>query len=386
MPRNYVFSSESVARGHPDKVADQISDAVLDAFLAQEPTAHVACETLVTTGLVLVAGEVAASKAYVDIPSVVRRTVARIGYEDPEIGFDSVSCAVLTAIDEQSPDISRGVEKSGTAEIGAGDQGIMFGYATNATPELMPLPIMLAHRMMIRLEAARLDGSLDFLRPDGKGEVSVRYENDRPVAVESIVLSAQHRDVGIARVREGLLEEVVKKSIPRELCDFGAIGDRIHLNPTGAFVNGGPKADTGLTGRKIIVDTYGGSAPHGGGAFSGKDPTKVDRSATYAARWIAKNVVAAGLARRCLVELAYAIGVAQPISVAVETYGTGSIPDPEIERRIRRVFDLTPRAIIETLRLRRPIYEQTAYFGHFGRELNDFTWERVDRADALRGA
>jgi S-adenosylmethionine synthetase len=386
MPRNYVFSSESVARGHPDKVADQISDAVLDAFLAQEPAAHVACETLVTTGLVLVAGEVAAQKAYVDIPSVVRQTIARIGYNDPEIGFDHASCAVLTAIDEQSPDISRGVERTGTSEIGAGDQGIMFGYATDTTPELMPLPIMLAHRMMIRLEEARLEGSLDFLRPDGKGEVSVRYENDRPVAVESIVLSAQHKDVGIERVREGLLEEVVKKSIPRELCDFGAIAAHIHLNPTGAFVTGGPKADTGLTGRKIIVDTYGGSAPHGGGAFSGKDPTKVDRSATYAARWIAKNVVAAKLARRCLIELAYAIGVAQPVSVAVETFGTGAIPDPQIEQRIRRVFDLTPRAIIETLRLRRPIYEQTAFFGHFGRERNDFTWERVDRADALRGA
>jgi len=384
MARNYVFSSESVARGHPDKVADQISDAVLDAFLEQEPNAHVACETLVTTGLVLVAGEVTAAKAYVDIPSVVRRTVARIGYVDPEIGFDAAGCAVLTAIDEQSPDISRGVERAGSAEIGAGDQGIMFGYATDATPELMPLPIMLAHRMMIRLEEARRDGSLDFLRPDGKGEVCVRYENDRPVAVDSIVLSAQHQDVGIEKVREGLLEEVVKKSIPREICDFGAIAGKIHLNPTGAFVHGGPKADTGLTGRKIIVDTYGGSAPHGGGAFSGKDPTKVDRSATYAARWIAKNVVAAGLARRCLVELAYAIGVAQPVSVAVDTYGTGTIPDPAIEQRIRRVFDLTPRAILETLRLRRPIYEQTASYGHFGRELDDFTWERVDRAEALK--
>ncbi len=384
MARNYLFSSESVARGHPDKVADQISDAVLDAFLEQEPTAHVACETLVTTGLVLVAGEVSASEAYVDIPSVVRRTVARIGYEDPEIGFDSASCAVLTAIDEQSPDISRGVERAGSADIGAGDQGIMFGYATDATPELMPLPIMLAHRMMIRLEEARCDGSLDFLRPDGKGEVSVRYENDRPVAVEGIVLSAQHKDVGIEKVREGLLEEVIKKSIPRELCDFARIRDRIFMNPTGAFVHGGPKADTGLTGRKIIVDTYGGSAPHGGGAFSGKDPTKVDRSATYAARWIAKNVVAAGLARRCLVELAYAIGVSQPVSVAVETYGTGAVPDPEIERRIRRVFDLTPRAIIEALRLRRPIYERTAAFGHFGRELDEFTWERVDRVEALK--
>jgi len=386
MPRNYIFSSESVARGHPDKVADQISDAILDAFLAQEATAHVACETLVTTGLVLVAGEVLAREAYVDIPSIVRRTVARIGYDDPAIGFDHASCAVLTAIDEQSPDINRGVEQAGSEELGAGDQGIMFGYATDATPELMPLPIMLAHRMMIRLEEARRDGSLDFLRPDGKGAVSVRYENDRPVSVEGIVLAAQHKDVGIGKVREGLLEEVIKKSIPRELCDFSRICDHIHINQTGAFVAGGPKADTGLTGRKIIVDTYGGSAPHGGGAFSGKDPTKVDRSATYAARWVAKNVVAAKLARRCLVELAYVIGKAEPVSIAVETHGTGAIPDPEIEQRIRRVFDLRPRAIIETLRLRRPIYEQTASYGHFGRNLEDFTWERLDRVDALRQA
>ncbi len=386
MPRNYVFSSESVARGHPDKVADQISDAVLDAFLAQEPTAHVACETLVTTGLVLVAGEVLAREAYVDIPAVVRRTIARIGYDDPEIGFDHASCAVLTAIDEQSPDINRGVEQAGAEELGAGDQGIMFGYATDATPELMPVPILLAHRMMIRLEDARCDGSLDFLRPDGKGEVSVRYENDRPVSVEGIVLAAQHKDVGIRKVREGLLEEVIKKSIPRELCDFDRIRERIHINQTGAFVAGGPKADTGLTGRKIIVDTYGGSAPHGGGAFSGKDPTKVDRSATYAARWVAKNVVAAKLARRCLVELAYVIGKAEPVSIAVDTYGTGAIADPEIEQRILRVFDLRPRAIIETLRLRRPIYEQTAAYGHFGRSLADFTWERTDRVEALRQA
>ncbi len=386
MGRNYLFSSESVARGHPDKVADQISDAILDAFLAQEPTSHVACETLVTTGLVLVSGEVTAADAYVDIPSVVRQTVAEIGYDDPTIGFDSQSCAVLTAIDEQSPDISRGVEAGDAGDIGAGDQGIMFGYATDATPELMPLPIMLAHRMMIRLEEARLDGSLDFLRPDGKGAIAMRYEDDRPVSVEAVVLSAQHRDIGIEKVREGLLEEVVRKSLPRELCDVDRIRGHIHLNPTGAFVSGGPKADTGLTGRKIIVDTYGGMAPHGGGCFSGKDPTKVDRSATYAARWVAKNVVAAGLARRCLVELAYAIGVAKPVSIAVDTYGTGKIPDPEIERRITRVFDLTPRGIIAALNLRRPIYRPTAYFGHFGRELDDFTWERTDRVEALQEA
>jgi S-adenosylmethionine synthetase len=383
MSRNYLFSSESVARGHPDKVADQVSDAILDAMLAQDPLAHVACECLVTTGLALVSGEVSTAEAYVDIPKVVRRTIAEIGYDDPEVGFEAATCAVLTSIDEQSPDISRGVERE-PGQIGAGDQGIMFGFATDTTPEFMPLPIMLAHRMMIRLEEARLSGAVDFLRPDGKGEVAVRYENDRPVCVEAVVLSAQHRDVGIQKVREGLFEEVIKKALPGEFFDPDKA--TVHINPTGAFVNGGPKADTGLTGRKLIVDTYGGTAPHGGGAFSGKDPTKVDRSATYAARWVAKNVVAAGLAGRCLVQLAYAIGVAEPVSIAVETYGTGTMPDPEIEKHITKVFDLTPQGILETLNLRRPIYGKTAYFGHFGRELEDFTWERTDRVEALQNA
>ncbi len=383
MARNYLFSSESVARGHPDKVADQISDAILDAILVEDPHGHVACETLVTTGLALVSGEIK-TEAYADIPRIVRRTIQKIGYDKPEIGFDSKTCAVLTSIDEQSADISRGVEANGSPTIGAGDQGIMFGYATDETPELMPLPIMLAHHMMIRLEEARISGAVDFLYPDGKGQVAVRYVDDRPVAIEAVVLSAQHRDVGIEKVREGLLEEVVKKTLPGNLYDPAKA--KTHLNPTGAFVNGGPKADTGLTGRKLIVDTYGGMAPHGGGAFSGKDPTKVDRSATYAARWVAKNVVAAGLAKRCQLQIGYAIGVAEPVSLAVDTFDSGTMPDAEIEKRIAKVFDLTPAGIMETLKLRRPIYEETAYFGHFGRALDAFTWERTDRAEALKNA
>lgn len=382
MARNYVFSSESVGRGHPDKVADQISDAILDAILAAEKSAHVACETLVTTGLALVSGEISAAEAYVDIPKVVRQTIERIGYTDPEIGFDSQTCAVLTSIDEQSPDINRGVSQA-SGSIGAGDQGIMFGYASDETPELMPLPIMLAHKMMIRMEQARVDGSLPFIRPDGKGQVAVRYIDDIPVKVEAVILSSQHQDVGIEKVRAGLLEEVIKKSLPAELYDPSV---PTHINPTGAFVNGGPRADTGLTGRKIIVDTYGGMAPHGGGAFSGKDPTKVDRSATYAARWVAKNVVAAGLAKRCQLQIGYAIGVVEPVSIAVETFGTGALPDSEISAKIAKVFDLTPGGIIRDLDLLRPIYEKTAYFGHFGRALDEFTWERTDRAEALQRA
>ncbi len=383
MGRSTIFTSESVARGHPDKVADQISDAILDAFLAQEPTAHVACETLVTTGLALVSAEITAREAYVDIPRVVRDTIAHIGYTDPRIGFEATTCAVLPAIDEQSPDIGQGVEQAGGA-LGAGDQGIMFGYATDETETMMPLAIGLAHQMMIRLEQVRVQGDLDFLYPDGKGQITIRYEDARPVSVEAVVLSAQHKDIGIAKVREGLLEEVIKKSIPAELIDYNRIAKHIHINPTGAFVNGGPQADTGLTGRKLIVDTYGGMAPHGGGAFSGKDPTKVDRSATYAARWVAKNVVAAGLARRCQLQLGYAIGVTEPVSISVETFGTHQIPEEQIEARIRKVFDLTPRGIIGALDLRRPIYEKTAYYGHFGRELPEFTWERIDRAAALQ--
>lgn len=383
MARNMIFTSESVARGHPDKVADQISDAILDAFLEQEPNAHVACETLVTTGLALISAEITARDAYVDIPRVVRDTIARIGYTDPVIGFEASTCAVLPAIDEQSPDIGRGVDREDGA-LGAGDQGIMFGFATDETATRMPAPIEYAHRMMIRLEEARVAGDLDFLYPDGKGQVTVRYAEDRPVSIEAVVLSAQHKDVGILKVREGLLEEVIKKSLPAELVDYARIADHIHINPTGAFVSGGPQADTGLTGRKLIVDTYGGMAPHGGGAFSGKDPTKVDRSATYAARWVAKNVVAAGLARRCLLQLGYAIGVSEPVSVAVDTFGTGRMPDAEIEKRIRKVFDLTPHGILTALDLRRPVYEKTAYFGHLGRELPEFTWERTDRAEELK--
>lgn len=382
MTRNYVFSSESVGRGHPDKVADQISDAILDAMLAEEKTAHVACETLVTTGLALVSGEITAAEAYVDIAKVVRQTIARIGYTDPEIGFEANTCAVLTSIDEQSPDINQGVSQTSGA-IGAGDQGIMFGYASDETPELMPLPIMLAHQMMIRMEQARLDGSLPFIRPDGKGQIAVRYIDDKPVKIEAVVLSAQHQDIGIEKVREGLLEEVIKKSLPRDFYDPSV---PTHINPTGAFVHGGPKADTGLTGRKLIVDTYGGMAPHGGGAFSGKDPTKVDRSATYAARWVAKNVVAAGLAQRCQLQIGYAIGVVEPVSIAVETFGTATIPEEEIAKKIAKVFDLTPGGIIRDLDLLRPIYEKTAYFGHFGRNLDEFTWERTDRAEALQKA
>jgi S-adenosylmethionine synthetase len=383
MARNFLFTSESVGRGHPDKVADQISDAILDAFIAKETGAHVACETLVTTGLALVSGEITAQNAYVDIPKIVRETIRKIGYTDPEIGFDYQTCAVLTTVDEQSPDIDMGVSRGGGV-IGAGDQGIMFGYATDETPELMPLALVLAHRMMIQLEKVRVDGILDFIRPDGKGQVSVRYVDDEPARIEGVVLSSQHKDVGIEKVRDGLLNEVVLKVLPSELFDPKAKETQIHLNPTGAFVAGGPKADTGLTGRKIIVDTYGGMAPHGGGAFSGKDPTKVDRSATYAARWVAKNVVAAKLARRCQLQIGYAIGIPEPISIAVDTFGTGTIPDTEIEKRIGKVFDLTPSGIITALDLLRPIYEKTAYFGHFGRDLPEFTWERTDRISDLQ--
>ena len=386
MGREYLFSSESVARGHPDKVADQISDAILDELIRRDPQSHVACETLVTTGLALVSGEIR-TEAYADIPGVVRRTIQRIGYDDPRIGFDFETCAVLTSIDEQSRDIARGVDR-GDGRIGAGDQGIMFGYATDETPELMPMPIMLAHRMMMRLEEVRRAGILTWLRPDGKGQVSVRYVDDRPAQIEAVVLSAHHdseisgRELTIEAVRAGLLEEVVRKSLPEEIYDSAKVPT--HLNPTGRFAEGGPKADTGLTGRKIIVDTYGGMAPHGGGSFSGKDPTKVDRSATYAARWVAKNVVAAGLARRCQIQIAYAIGVAEPVSVAVDSFGTGRVPDAEVERRIARCFDLTPAGIIERLDLLRPIYEKTACYGHFGREEPEFTWERTDLITELQ--
>jgi len=384
MSRNYLFSSESVGRGHPDKVADQIVDAILDDLILKDPEARVACEALVTTGMVLISGEISTPGAYSDMPLIARRTVKRIGYDDPSFGFDGETCAVLTAIDEQSPDIRRGVV--GKKRMGAGDQGIMFGFATDETPELMPMPIMLAHKMMMRLETVRKNKTLPWLRPDGKGQVAVRYMDDEPRYVESVVLSAQHSpDVAQTKVRDGLRAEVIEKVIPEEM--LWVVPVKIKINPTGRFVEGGPKADTGLSGRKIIVDTYGGMAPHGGGSFSGKDPTKVDRSATYAARWVAKNVVAAGLARRCQIQLAYAIGVADPVSIAVETFGTGALPEEAIEQRIRKVFDLTPQGIIDVLELRSPVaerYESTAYHGHFGRTLKGFTWERSDRVADLQ--
>jgi len=380
MGNSYVFSSESVARGHPDKVADQIVDAVLDEILRQDPESRVACEALVTTGLALLSGEIS-TQAYVDMPTIVRETIRRIGYDNPHYGFDHETCAVLTSIHEQSVDITRGVLRGG-GELGAGDQGMMFGYATDETPERMPLPIQLAHQLMERLEAVRVQKVLPWLRPDGKGQVSVRYADDRPVRIETVVLSAQHDERPIETIRQGLAEEVIFKVLPPEMVDRARLA--LHINPTGRFVEGGPKADTGLSGRKIIVDTYGGMAPHGGGSFSGKDPTKVDRSATYAARWVAKNIVAAGLARRCQVQIAYAIGVAQPVSLNVWTFGTGKIPETEIERRVGSVFDLRPAAIIERLKLRAPIYEATASYGHFGRSLPGFTWEQTDRVAELQ--
>ncbi len=387
-----LFTSESVTEGHPDKICDQISDAVLDAILEQDPAARVACETTVTTGLVHVMGEITTS-CYVDIPKIVREVVRDIGYDRAKFGFDCDTCAVLTSIDEQSPDIAMGVDKSletkedGSDELdnGAGDQGMMFGYACRETGELMPLPISLAHRMAQRLTAVRKDGLADYLRPDGKTQVTVEYdENNQPVRVDTVVLSTQHSpDVSLEQIRRDMIELVIRPTIPAELLDENT---RIFVNPTGRFVVGGPQGDSGLTGRKIIVDTYGGSAPHGGGAFSGKDPTKVDRSAAYAARWVAKNVVAAGLADRCQVQLAYAIGVARPVSVRVDTFGTGTVADSVLEAAVDKVFDLRPTAIINRMELRRPIYRQTAAYGHFGRPELDLPWERTDMVDALRAA
>ena len=375
----YLFTSESVTEGHPDKIADQVSDAVLDAVLAQDPTGRVACETLLTTGLVVVAGEITTS-CYVDIPRVARETIREVGYTRAKFGFDHETCGVITAIDEQSGDIAMGVDK-----LGAGDQGLMFGYACTETEELMPLPITLAHRLCLRLTQVRKSGQLPYLRPDGKSQVSVRYVDGKPVSVETVVISTQHGpETGLSKIREDMIEQVIRPTIPKHLID----GNKIvyHVNPTGRFVTGGPMGDTGLTGRKIIVDTYGGSCPHGGGAFSGKDPTKVDRSACYMARYVAKNVVAAGLAERCMVQLAYAIGVAEPVSVLIDTYGTGTISDDKISELVRAHFKLTPRGIIESLDLRRPIYKKTAAFGHFGRTEPEFTWERTDKAAALRSA
>ena len=372
----YLFTSESVTEGHPDKIADQISDSVLDAILAQDPTARVACETLVTTGLAVIAGEIT-TKCTFDFQKVVRDTITDVGYTRGKYGFDAETCAVLSSIHGQSPDIAMGVDPGG-----AGDQGLMFGYACTESDELMPLPIMLAHKLVKGLSCARRDGVLDYLRPDGKSQVSVEYDNGRPVRVDTVVVSTQHSaDVSQEQLKADVTDKVISRVIPESMIDGKT---RILVNPTGRFVVGGPHGDAGVTGRKIIVDTYGGAAPHGGGAFSGKDPTKVDRSACYMARYVAKNVVAAGLAEKCLVQLAYAIGVAEPVSVLIDTSDTGQVPDERLSELVRNHFKLTPKGIIETLDLRRPIYRKTAAFGHFGRTESEFTWERTDKADALR--
>ena len=377
MSRNYLFTSESITEGHPDKIADQISDAVLDAILSEDPKSRVACETLVTTGLALVTGEITTRANRADIPSLARKVIRDIGYVDASFGFDGDHCAVLTAIDEQSPDIAMGVDRRG-----AGDQGMMFGYACNETPELMPMPIILAHRLTRRLAEVRKAGTLEFLRPDGKSQVTVEYRNGKPVNVDTVVISTQHHEeVPAAVLKEGVVEEIIKHVIPEELRGANIT---YHINPTGRFVVGGPQGDAGLTGRKIIADTYGGMGRHGGGAFSGKDPTKVDRSACYAARHVAKNIVAAELADRCEVEVSYAIGVEEPISIMVETFGTGKIADEQLTTLVQKQFDLTPYGIIERLDLRKPIYKNTASYGHFGRNEPGFTWELTDYADLLK--
>ena len=371
-----IFTSESVTEGHPDKLADQISDGVLDAIFEEDPFGRVACETYVTTGMVMVGGEIT-TNTYVEIPNLVRGIIKEIGYTDASFGFDYLTCAVLNTIQQQSPDIAMGVDKDG-----AGDQGMMFGYATNETPELMPLPIMLAHKLCMRLAEVRKNGTLPYVRPDGKSQVSVRYEDGRPVKVDTVVISTQHDpDVDQQTIYNDVISKVIKPIIPSDFFDESSI--IYHVNPTGRFVVGGPHGDTGLTGRKIIVDTYGGYGRHGGGAFSGKDPTKVDRSATYAARYIAKNIVAAELADKCEIQLAYAIGVAEPVSIFAESFGTGKIPDEEIAKRVARTFNLTPKGIIEMLDLRRPIFKKTAAYGHFGRDEEGFTWEKTDKAKDL---
>ena len=386
---SHLFTSESVTEGHPDKIADQISDTILDAALAKDPQSRVACETLVTTGLVIVAGEMT-TDCYVDIPNLVREKVSEIGYTRAKFGFDAETCGVITSIDPQSADIAQGVDRAlevresddDIGEIGAGDQGMMFGYACEETEELMPLPITLAHALTRRLSEVRKNGDVPYLRPDGKSQVTVRYEGDRPVGIEKILVSAQHRDGMEDRIRGDLIEAVIRPVMPGEFFDEEVA--EVLVNPTGRFVTGGPQGDTGLTGRKIIVDTYGGSAPHGGGAFSGKDATKVDRSGSYAARWVAKNLVAAGIARRCMVQVAYAIGVAHPVSVMVETFGTANVDPATLSALVRDHFDLRPAAIIRDLNLREPIFSRTATYGHFGRREPGFTWEETGRADDLR--
>jgi len=380
---HFLFTSESVTEGHPDKVADQISDAVLDSIIAEDKKARVACETLVTTGLAMVAGEITTS-CYVHIPDIVRETIKEIGYNDSSMGFDWETCAVITSIDRQSPDIAMGVNESKEHEQGAGDQGLMFGYACNETEELMPMPIVFAHRLTRGLAEARKKKTLNFLRPDGKSQVTIEYHNDRPVRVDTIVIAAQHTpQVSYQTLKEGIIEEVIKKVIPAKLLDSKT---KYYINATGRFVIGGPRGDCGLTGRKIICDTYGGQGSHGGGSFSGKDPSKVDRSASYMARYIAKNIVAAELARKCEVQLSYVIGVAQPVSVMINTFRTGKIPSDQIAKIVMQTFDMRPAAMIKKLNLIRPIYKKTAAYGHFGRKDPDFTWEKIDAVDTLKKA
>ena len=374
---NFLFTSESVTEGHPDKIADNISDAILDAILTQDPNGRVACETLVTTGLAVVAGEITTT-ATVNYKKIIRETIEEIGYHNAEFGYDSNTCSVIDAIGTQSPDIAQGVDTGG-----AGDQGLMFGYACNETPELMPMPIQMAHNLTRKLSEVRRDGTIPYLRPDGKSQVSIEYRDGKPFRVEAVVISTQTEDLPIEQIRADILDKVIKPTISADLLDENT---KYHINPTGKFVIGGPMGDAGVTGRKIIVDTYGGYAPHGGGAFSGKDPTKVDRSAAYMARYIAKNVVASGLADKCTVQLAYAIGVAEPVSVLVDTHGTGTIADDRISELVKQNFSLTPKGIIEMLDLRRPIYKATARFGHFGRANDEFSWEKTDKAEALRNA